>query len=286
MSTMAEDVIPGPGDARGYYQVLGVAKDATFDDIKRAAKQRLTEWHPDRAAGDADRRAREERSKLISEAKHTLGDLTRRRTYDSTVFVSQEDVRRREEDARRTEDARRERERERERARERARREEDARRAADAAARRREEDLRRAAEVEARLRAARRDAIWETAQRIAYSLWAVAFLAMVPMLTMRAIELSIENWLVNPITAVAAIFGLATSLIVLGVTTHVFEFVTPFSRRLASITVALQLLTIFLLIVLAPLLAFLFALLVTIFEVLKVVLLIVAFLIVILVIFD
>lgn len=272
MPTMTEDVIPRPGDPSGYYQVLGVAGDSTFDAIKRAAKQRLKEWHPDHASGDANRRAREERSKLISQAKFTLGDPSRRRHYDSTVFESPEDMRRRAEEARRAQDEHRAERERRESARrrdeharqerERARREEEHRRAAEDAARR------RAAEVEARLRAANEDAFWEMAQRVAYSLWTLAFLAMVPMFTIRAIELPFENQLLNPIAATIAIFGLAVALPILGAVTRVFDFVGTFSRRLAIVAVALQLILVFLLIVLAPLLAFLVTVVVTTFKLL------------------
>ena len=62
-----------------YYKVLGVAMDATADDIKRAYRKLAMEHHPDRNNGDKDA---EERFKEITEAYEVLRDAEQRSVYD------------------------------------------------------------------------------------------------------------------------------------------------------------------------------------------------------------
>lgn len=62
-----------------YYAVLGVAKTAAADEIKRSYRKLARKWHPDVNPGDAKA---EERFKQLSEAYHVLGDLERRKEYD------------------------------------------------------------------------------------------------------------------------------------------------------------------------------------------------------------
>lgn len=61
------------------YQVLGVAKDATPDQIKKAYRDAAFKYHPDRNAGDT---TAEEKFKQISAAYSVLGDETKRASYD------------------------------------------------------------------------------------------------------------------------------------------------------------------------------------------------------------
>ena len=62
-----------------YYAVLGVAKDASDKDIKKAYRKLARDSHPDTNAGDA---AAEARFKAVNEAYDVLGDAERRKEYD------------------------------------------------------------------------------------------------------------------------------------------------------------------------------------------------------------
>ena len=62
-----------------YYQTLGVPKNASQDDFKKAFRKLARECHPDKNPGD--KRA-EEKFKGISEAYETLSDAEKRKQYD------------------------------------------------------------------------------------------------------------------------------------------------------------------------------------------------------------
>ncbi|MFJ8588475.1 molecular chaperone DnaJ [Streptomyces sp. NPDC093595] len=64
---------------KDYYKVLGVPKDATEAEIKKAYRKLAREFHPDANKGDA---AAEARFKEISEANDILGDPKKRKEYD------------------------------------------------------------------------------------------------------------------------------------------------------------------------------------------------------------
>jgi len=67
------------GEKRDYYEVLGVSRDASDGEIKKAYKQKAWESHPDRNPGD---HAAEERFKEASEAYSVLSDGEKRQLYD------------------------------------------------------------------------------------------------------------------------------------------------------------------------------------------------------------
>lgn len=62
-----------------YYQVLGVERNASADEIKKAYRKAALQFHPDRNPGDA---AAEENFKKAAEAYAVLGDADKRARYD------------------------------------------------------------------------------------------------------------------------------------------------------------------------------------------------------------
>lgn len=64
---------------RDYYEVLGVSRDASDDDIKRAHRKLAREFHPDRNPGD---KKAEAHFKEVEEAYDVLADKSKRSQYD------------------------------------------------------------------------------------------------------------------------------------------------------------------------------------------------------------
>ena len=70
-----------PTTKRDYYEILGVAKGASADEIKRAYRQLALKHHPDRVSADQKKEA-EEKFKEFSEAYAVLSDPQKRAVYD------------------------------------------------------------------------------------------------------------------------------------------------------------------------------------------------------------
>ena len=66
---------------RDYYEILGVAKNATEDDIKKAYRKLAMKHHPDRNQGDGAKKS-EEKFKEGKEAYEMLSDAQKRAAYD------------------------------------------------------------------------------------------------------------------------------------------------------------------------------------------------------------
>ncbi|HVO28366.1 MAG TPA: J domain-containing protein [Candidatus Paceibacterota bacterium] len=62
--------------AKDYYQILGIPKNASDDDIKKAYRKLAHQYHPDKAGGS------EEKFKEINEAYQVLSDKSKRAQYD------------------------------------------------------------------------------------------------------------------------------------------------------------------------------------------------------------
>jgi DnaJ family protein B protein 4 len=65
---------------KDYYSILGVAKTASDDDIKKAYKKQALKWHPDR--NPKNKEEAEKKFKELAEAYEVLSDKNKREIYD------------------------------------------------------------------------------------------------------------------------------------------------------------------------------------------------------------
>ena len=63
-----------------YYKILGVSKDATDDDIKKAYKKAALKWHPDRNKDNQE--TANKKFKEVGEAFEVLSDKNKRAVFD------------------------------------------------------------------------------------------------------------------------------------------------------------------------------------------------------------
>src|SRR3954449_5888529 len=69
-----------------YYETLGVPKNASADDVRKAYRKLARKYHPDLNPGD---KSSEDRFKNVQEAYDILGDPKKRQMYDQFGFYSE-----------------------------------------------------------------------------------------------------------------------------------------------------------------------------------------------------
>ena len=77
---------------RDYYEVLGVAKTASAEEIKSAYRKLALKWHPDRwvSGTDAEKKTAEDNFKEAAEAYSILSDPDKRAKYDQYGFAAEQ----------------------------------------------------------------------------------------------------------------------------------------------------------------------------------------------------
>lgn len=77
--TQFVSINPQKAMAYEYYDLLGVSRSASADEIKKAYRKKAMEYHPDRTGGDKEKEAK---FKEINEAYQTLSDPQKKSYYD------------------------------------------------------------------------------------------------------------------------------------------------------------------------------------------------------------
>lgn len=72
--------------SKDHYETLGVAREASPDEIRKAYRRLARKYHPDLNPGD---KAAEDKFKSVSEANEILGDEKKRKMYDQVGFYSE-----------------------------------------------------------------------------------------------------------------------------------------------------------------------------------------------------
>ena len=69
-------------ESKDYYEILGVSKNATDEELKKAYRRLAKKYHPDAQQNEQDKKNAETKFKEISEAYSVLSDSTKRAQYD------------------------------------------------------------------------------------------------------------------------------------------------------------------------------------------------------------
>src|SRR6266540_65090 len=72
-------------DKKEYYELLGIARAASDDEIRKAYRRLARKYHPDLNPGD---KAAEDKFKQVQEAYDILSDTKKRQMYDQFGFYS------------------------------------------------------------------------------------------------------------------------------------------------------------------------------------------------------
>jgi len=75
---------------RDYYEVLGVTKEASAEEIKKAYRKKAIQYHPDKNPGD---KVSEENFKEAAEAYEVLSNPEKKQRYDQFGHAGMEAVR-------------------------------------------------------------------------------------------------------------------------------------------------------------------------------------------------
>jgi curved DNA-binding protein len=72
---------------KDYYQMLGISKEVSHEEIKKAFRGLASRYHPDR--NPQSQKQAEDKFKEINEAYQVLGDEHKRRQYDYMIALTQ-----------------------------------------------------------------------------------------------------------------------------------------------------------------------------------------------------
>ncbi|PPQ91474.1 hypothetical protein CVT25_013731 [Psilocybe cyanescens] len=89
---------------KSHYEVLGIERDASYDEIRKAYHKKALQTHPDKldpSASDSDKQHAEEEFHKVYEAFDILGDVIKRKAYDIRLKARANPTRISEEAARR-----------------------------------------------------------------------------------------------------------------------------------------------------------------------------------------